>query len=84
MSSKVFPRWILNLDGEMGTYSSFTSKRKVVNVATIKNAENGKFEGTFIIKYTKDLYNEFDFKDLKEFENKLLPCIEKELLNDFK
>lgn len=85
MSSKTaFPRWILNLGDETGTYSSIVTKRKIMAQATVLSDKVDKFEGTFIIKYTKDLYNEFDFTDLKDFERKVIPCIEKELLNDFK
>ena len=42
------------------------------------------FEGTACVDYGKGYKNEFDFTSKKELEDKLWPCLEKELVNEFR
>lgn len=83
MSKTVYPRAKITLSNGTYKYSSFVTKRKIESLYTMLTAQNGIYDGTCTVEYSRDFYNEFEFSDEKDFKYKLGPCIEKELINGF-
>lgn len=63
---------------------SSPSRRKVAVFLRERTAKNGVFEGHGYVEYKPGYRNEFDFSSKQELEDKLWPCLEKELIDEFK
>lgn len=73
----------INLDDGMTKYTSNVSKRKFGGILTNLQAQNGSMAGSAFVEYAKGYRNSFDFSDLNDLKQKMDPCLEKELMNDF-
>lgn len=70
----------LKINGKTSVYSSFT-KRKILGLATtVFKREVTIYESSVIVDYGHGYTNEFDFDDINDYQNKLKPCLEDELL----
>jgi len=71
----------LKLKFSDGTYKYLlkTSKRKLGKVNTL--AKNAK--GICRVEYTRTYYNEFEFDGLDDFNCKISPCIDNDLIKEF-
>jgi len=75
---------VLNLNGKRYIYSSLISKRKMTASIRGLQAQNAIFGGTCTVKYTSEYSNSFDFSNVEELKDKLWPCLEPEMIEDFK
>lgn len=64
-------------------YTQNVSKRKVGAILAGLERENVKIEGSAAVEYTKDYMNSFDFSSSDDFINKVTPCLDKEIVNEF-
>jgi len=63
---------------------SFKRRNGILNkVNTLAIKENGKIHGRVKVTYGKGFDNQFDFNSLNDLKKKLMPCLEKELLEMF-
>lgn len=59
----------------------FKQRNGVLNrINTLVMKETGKVQGRVKVSYGKGFYNHFDFTSVNDLKEKLVPCIEKELL----
>lgn len=85
MSSRsVQPRLKITLDDGTVRYTENLTKRKVSGILTNLRNNMAIITGTARVIYSPAYYNEFDFDSEDDFKDKILPCIEKELVDDFK
>ena len=62
------------------TYSENPSQRKM---SALSSRLRDKV-GICRVEYTPNFYNEFEFNGGKDFDTKIRPCIEEELLEEFR
>lgn len=60
------------------------TKRVLSNFIRGAVERNVIFEGSGYVEYKPGYRNEFDFSSRKDLENKLWPCLEKELVDEYK
>lgn len=69
----------INFSDETYIYLKDPSKRKV---AGLNSRLSGK-TGICRVSYTRVCYNEFTFDGWEDFKDKMMPCMEEELIRDF-
>lgn len=60
------------------------TKRKLAGFIRGGVERNVIFEGSGTVDYGKGYITEFDFTSRSDLEHKLYPCLEEELINEFK
>ena len=75
----------LNLKLNDGTvrYTENVTTRKVTGTLTNLSNNNAIFQGIAKVTYGHGHYNEFEFDGKKQFWDRFLPCIEKELVREY-
>lgn len=71
------------LDDKTSRYSSKLTKRKLSGMLTTLERQNADIAGTCTIEYSRGFWNAFSFKSSDEFLSKGLPCLEKDLIDEF-
>ena len=75
---------VLKINGETTRYTNELTKRKLTSRNSRFRAKVGNSKGTCTVIYGKGYENEFDYDGWDDFEYKLLPCLEEELVDEFK
>lgn len=72
----------ININFTNGTYKYLEnpSSQKITGLITVLKGK----QGICRVEYSKDYYNEFEFYGSKDFRSKLIPCIESQLIKEFK
>ena len=76
-------RVTLKINDKTYNYTSSVSKRKIGEAISRLQRENGRLSGECTVQYAKQYKTEFSFSDENDLRNKLMPCLEKELVDDF-
>lgn len=83
-SGLVKPKLKIKLSDGTTRYTKNVTQRKISGILTNLKAKSATIRGEARVEYAPDYYNEFDFNGEADFKRKVLPCIEKELVNEFK
>ena len=78
-----YPSLFIRFNDKTTLTSTFITKRKVGPASAIFKRNVDAFEGIAKVRYNSRDYNEFEFSSVDDFRDKILPCLEKELLNEF-
>ena len=63
------------------TKIAFKQRNGILNrINTIAMKESGKKSGRVKVNYGKGFENQFEFSNIDDLKRKLIPCLEKELL----
>lgn len=73
----------VNINGQTSIYPSLPKRREFWIRRLCESHPKSEFLGTCRVSYSSTYYNEFDFNGYDDFRNKVLPCLEEELLKDF-
>ena len=84
MSRAVYPRLNLTLDDGTVRHTTILTKRKMSGLQTELQGKGHIIKGRCRVEYSKEFFNEFDFTSGSDFRSKVEPCIEKELLDEFR
>lgn len=79
----VYPRLVLSLDDGTVRHTTILTKRKISGLLTELGNKSIPIQGTAKVEYTREYNNSFDFKNEETFLKQVLPCIEKELIDEF-
>lgn len=79
----VKPRLKIKLSDGTSTYTKNATKRKISAMISRLQDKSATISGSAIVEYGKGFNSSFDFDGEEDLLHKLLPCIEKELLDGF-
>lgn len=66
----------------VSTYTKQTQLVKFVQLQTKKYGDSATFNAKVLYNRKQDYFNEFDFNSAAEFNEKIAPCIERQLLKE--
>lgn len=87
MSSSLKPPFMqvkINFKDGKVKYTRNVTQRKFSATYRALERENATFEGSVIVDYGNGYKNEFDFNNKEELMDKMSPCLEKELIDEFR
>lgn len=74
----------INFDNGTTRYTQNVSKRKFSAILTKLEPQDEDMSGSASVEYSRGFWNKFDFSNLTELRQKMEPCLERSLLDEFK